>query len=265
MPIIPTNRPALFDRCGFWPITQAVMYYPRVEARGTAYARKQRSLVHYFETQTVRASSDLDPEGELFTAWHVRVAQNGRSLKDLEDQPLHIYRSAFYAAQWLRYRIFASRNAPDHNSNGKSDFYAARILPLHLPWEYLFQSEVHILKGRKAYAPVAHLWAACMDDPDFMQRLAENRLQVPSLLAMASANILRLHRKHLLTRAQAYFRAAVAAGVFGNGKGSLPLDQVWQLPEDIAPATDVTFDTPDLTGKQISMEPLKDYKVRQRY
>lgn len=266
MPIIPTDNPEKFDYCEFWPIVQAVMHYPCVAAVGSDYEKKRQYLIYYYQAKLFQKHPDLDGEEGWFGPWHVRVAAGGKSVKELGDDQESIYKSALHAAQWLRFRLFASTNAPDHNSNGKSDYYAAHILPPRLQWKHLYRSEGRVLKARMTYGPVAHLWAACMDQPEFIEKLAQGMLRTPPLLAMASANILRMHRDQLLARAQAYFQAAVSAGVFGDGEGSIPLDQIWQLPGNIAPDAAVTFDTPDLTGERVPVEHLlEDYKIRSRY
>lgn len=253
MPLMPERWEKPFDVCSQKAIIEATMHFP-----SQADAEKRRRLGCFLD---FHRSVDFDllasDDDETYGARHVILGYEGRYLEELQTSYEDVFSGAFYAAHWLRYRLYASRQFPDLNSSSKWVYYIRNDVAHKLPRHWA-RGHITFNRARKKFASVAHLWLALFDETGpgltpFPRVGAPRRPPPPRQ---------RGHFERVfLARAKSYYSLAQELGVYGDGPGKISIGEVWQLPDEIGLVPIPEFDKPDLLVDDFDAEwYLEQYK-----
>lgn len=150
---------------------------------------------------------------------------------------------AYFAAHWLKYRLYASINEPPINSSVQWDYYALSVISKKLPktWQ---RGKNNIQDARKNYGTVAHLWLAHFEDRGFVELNPSARR--PPSVRTGVAGLAHDPFSRFLRRAGAYYRAAMDFGVFDETRAKPGRDEIWQLPDYVEPGPLPAITAPSL-------------------
>jgi hypothetical protein len=231
-----------------------VMHYPAEKDRA-----KRDKLADWFEAR--RFAWDVEEKIEAgnrdrYTNWHIKVLSRGRTVEQMGGCQRKIALSAFYAAHWLRFRLYMGNDAGASGSHGKWERYIVNhLFPNTESRRWPHQRDT-LNQGRKAYASVAHLWLACMDNVHFADKVVEGPDRDGGLIpfAVSLAPFFGSFLQEALPRAQALHHAALAMGIFRDPRNSVKEEHLWRLPDSIKPTPLPPFATADFVVRDFDRE-----------
>ncbi|PWK59690.1 hypothetical protein C8K44_1438 [Aminobacter sp. AP02] len=239
MPTIPDTLELPFDGCSFEAIVQATMFYPAQDD-----ARKRHHLACHFD---VSANINIDAIGQddaiTISGRRLRTLYLARCFDDFGSSYEDLLASGYYAAHWLRYRLYAAQTYNALGTNNRWQFYMLDEIVHKIPATWP-KGRKFIDTARVGYAPVAHLWLAWYDQ--YHEGLNLFVTKIPPAPNFRGPRFRQAGVERLLRRSKSYFEAARAADLY-RGRDGLPgLDAVWQLPDFVVgdPLPEVA--TPDL-------------------
>jgi len=225
---------------------RAIMHYPKNKD-----SNKQRRLAAWFSTRPLVYEAKQSIMMGRYSSYDIELLDEARSFEDLGGKPDIMHRRGFFAAHWLRYRLYAAAHKPELGSTERWTAYVIENLLSELPqhWRTHFNT---FEADRRAYAAAAHLWLANFDERNEGLRLTPRPR--PDLTGFSRLNMFdglypderRARVERLYSRAKAYFALGKAAGLYGNSRGQIRLDDVWTLSDQSKPATMQSPESPDL-------------------
>lgn len=235
MPLFPERWAHPYDVCSQKAIIEATMHFPM----DVDIARRKQLACFYDFHRSVWIEDDELVE-DTYSRRHVFLAYNGRDIDELGSSDDQILSRSYYAAHWLRYRLWAHRHHPDQNSNNRWEYYVEEDVIHKLPSHWI-KGRTKFVEARKEFASVAHLWLARFDwtGPGLTPFHREGVERRPSPLPRPG------HYERFLRRANGYFLAARVAGLYGDRPGQFPLEDVWQLDETNGADPVPELETPD--------------------
>lgn len=164
-------------------------------------------------------------------------------VSDFSIEWTKIQAESYFAAHWLKYRLYASINELPINNTVHWGRYASRVISKKLPqtWQ---RGKNSIQDFRTKFGTVAHLWLAHFDNRGFVE-LDPSRIRIPGVRTGMAA-LAHDPFDRFLRRAAAYYRAAMDFGVFDETRAKPGRDEVWQLPDHVEPGPLPAITTPSL-------------------
>lgn len=246
MPKIELGPNEKFDDCGMNEVVHAAMFYPQVSER-----EKHQRLAYWFKSLDLVFTARMYDDGERYnTSRDILVMEQRRNIEQLGGDISIISRRGFIAAHWLRYRLYAERNARALRSNERWKVFASNTLLNKGPAEKWARHDNSLNYARQHFAPVAHFWLAYVDATSHQKNIVADPVAI-STQAFVDFWYSDDHHQFmewLLARAQAYFNAAQEAGLYNDSRSSLRLNDVWTLPQTIAPSKLPEINIPDFWG-----------------
>lgn len=247
MPLFPERLPQPFHVCSQKAIIEATMHFPLAED-----AERRGQLACFLDFHR-SVSFDILTADDSCSGREVYLAYHGRYLDELGTSYDDIFARSFYAAHWLRYRLYASLHFPQLNSTNRWEYYVANDVVHKLP-DHWNKGRTRFIEARKEFASVAHLWLAKFDEQGPGLNPFPREGFVPQPPPWPNPN----YFERFLRRANGYFLAAKSAGLYGNRPGQFPLDDVWQLGEMTGTVPVPELDTPDLLVPDFDPEWYRD-------
>lgn len=246
MPKIDLGPNEDFDDCETIEVIHAAMFYPQASER-----KKHQQLAYWFKSLDLIFTAKMYDDGERYNTSHdILVMERRRNIEQLGGDISLLSRRGFIAAHWLRYRLYAAHNARALRSNERWKLFATKSLLHEGPASLWAKHDNSLNYARQQYAPVAHFWLAYVDATCNHQDIVADPVVI-STKAFEDfwySDEYNQFMGWLLARAQAYFHAALEAGLYHDKRSTLRLNDVWTLPDAIVPSALPLIDTPDLWG-----------------
>lgn len=221
-----------FDECSLEAKALATMFYPSSQD----VEKRQKLAAAYHTEELMIGARQADTGSTNLTLNDIALVSHSRAAHELGDDSEKLALQGFYAAHWLRYRLYASQEYPAIGSNNRWEFYVQFDLRHKLP-ERAGRNRNWCNDARAHNTPVAHLWAAWFD-----RRPGLRYYRPPSVNRGLGSGVEARDQYDFLGRAMGYFEAAREARLLSGRRGLPSLEDVWQLPvgTEAEPIRDLT-------------------------